>query len=151
MPVWDSHNDGRDAVVVLDIGVEVQADNQESNVFGASPFGGMVKSTSSFFVGDGGIGTELNEIIEIGRIAILNGDHEWGDAFIILVVGIEVELGDEILRGVFLAIFDGVVKGILTVLVADVGIGTESNEVFEKVDMAVFGGDDEGGDTLVVL
>lgn len=105
---------------------------------------------ATVFIGDMGIGAELDEALEDVGIPSVGGKHEGGDAIAILRIAVEIQIGDEVLNDVPVAMEHGVMECSLPMVVDEMGVGAEFDEEAEHLDIAVFDGDHEWSATWPV-
>lgn len=89
---------------------------------------GVMERGSSSFVGDVGIGTELDESHDGVAVPVDGGEDQGCVAIMVLDVGIETVADDEIADGGPIAFFGGVVEDILTLAIGRIGVGTDFDE-----------------------
>lgn len=97
-------------------------------------------------IGNVGVCAESHERFGGVEMKVLKGEEEWGVAVVVLLVGVEMEMGDEVSDDRKSPSFGGVVQGASSVLVGMVGVGAVLMEELDHREMAAFGGEDEGCD-----
>lgn len=86
-----------------------------------------------------------------GRLAMLNCEVKRGIAVMVLGIGVEVEVGDRVGEEVGIRITGEIMQEVTAFAVGEIGIGAECDESFDNLDIAVFGGDHEGCDAIMIL
>lgn len=86
-----------------------------------------------------------------GRLAMLNCEVKRGITVMVLCIGVEVEVGDRVREEFGIRITGEIMQEVTAFAVGEIGIGAECDESFYHLDIAVFGGDHEGCDAIMIL
>lgn len=76
------------ALVVLNIGIEVKSNDERGDVIRSDITGCVVEDVLPFWVGEVGVGVEVDEVFDGVENAVLCGDHEGCNAFVVSDIGV---------------------------------------------------------------